>query len=282
MTTPPRLAPPCWRSTLPPPRSSASPAATSRSRAFPRSPQALIQRMRRYQYARSASFAGWTPDGGLTVTTRFGNTSQLHVVDMPMGARRQITFFDEPMNGGSWSPTGARKGVVYIRDSGGDENYQLEYLDPASANPVRLTDGRGRADTGVWSQDGTQLRIPVDGDAPASQPTSTSTIRSTAWRRVGLRGAEVGWDVADWSPDGKSLLIDPLRVGQRELLSAPTTSRPPEKQEIEPSKVKAAARRQFLARRQGRVLHVRSRQRVPHAALRGPRDGQGRRRSPIT
>ena len=84
---------------------------------IPEIPKELIQRLRRYQYSRGASFASWTPDGRLTISTRFGNTSQLHVVDMPMGARRQITFFDEPVSGGSWSPTGARKGIAYIRDS---------------------------------------------------------------------------------------------------------------------------------------------------------------------
>src|SRR5688572_33328857 len=30
---------------------------------IPEIPQALIQQLRRYQFARGASFAGWTPDG---------------------------------------------------------------------------------------------------------------------------------------------------------------------------------------------------------------------------
>ena len=36
--------------------------------------------MRRYQNTRSALFAGWTPDGQITISTRFGNTNQLHLV----------------------------------------------------------------------------------------------------------------------------------------------------------------------------------------------------------
>ena len=71
---------------------------------IPEIPTALIERMRRYQNTRSALFAGWTPDGQITISTRFGNTNQLHLVSQPMGARRQITFFDEPVTGGSWSP----------------------------------------------------------------------------------------------------------------------------------------------------------------------------------
>ena len=55
---------------------------------IPEIPPELQQRMRRYQFARGAFFADWTPDGRVTVSTRFGNTNQLHVVDTPMGARR--------------------------------------------------------------------------------------------------------------------------------------------------------------------------------------------------
>src|ERR1700741_5010666 len=112
---------------------------------IPEIPKPLIDRMRRYQFARNASLAGWTTDGRITITTRFGNTPQLHVVDRPMGDRQQLTFFHEPIGGGEWPPTGARRGIAYVRDVGGDENYQVESLDPANPVPVRLTDGSGRA-----------------------------------------------------------------------------------------------------------------------------------------
>ena len=127
---------------------------------IPEIPQELIQKLRRYQNSRSALLAGWTADGQITISTRFGNTNQLHLVSQPMGDRRQITFFDEPVTSADWSPTGARKGVIYTRDSGGDENFQLEYLDPAMASQVRLTDGTGRAGSGVWSEDGTRYAFP--------------------------------------------------------------------------------------------------------------------------
>src|SRR5687767_15988605 len=52
---------------------------------IPEIPQELIQQLRRYQFARGASFAGWTADGRITISTRFGNTNQLHVVEKPMG-----------------------------------------------------------------------------------------------------------------------------------------------------------------------------------------------------
>ncbi len=206
---------------------------------IPEIPDDLVKRMRRYQYSRSASFAGWTPDGRLTISTRFGNTNQMHIVDKPMGARRQITFFDEPINGGSWSPTGARKGMVYTRDSGGDENFQLEYLDPASADPIRLTDGRGRAGTGVWSPDGTKYAFPwtvktgVNTDIYVEDPLDRMTPAMV------YEAAETGWDVSDWSPDGKLLMLVRFISANESYLYVydPSTR---EKREIEPSKTKAA------------------------------------------
>src|ERR1051325_3417163 len=47
----------------------------------------------RYLEFRSASFNSWHPQRReMLVSTRFGNTSQLHVVRFPGGDRRQITF----------------------------------------------------------------------------------------------------------------------------------------------------------------------------------------------
>ncbi|MGH8129982.1 MAG: S9 family peptidase [Steroidobacteraceae bacterium] len=206
---------------------------------IPEIPPDLIQRMRRYQHVRSAVFTGWTPDGKITISTRFGNTSQLHLVDHPMGARRQLTFFDEPITGGTWSPTGTRKGVAYVRDVGGDENYQLEYLDPASADAVRLTDGRGRAGTGVWSPDGTRYAFPwtvrtgVNTDIYIEDPLDRRTPAMV------FEAPETGWDVTDWSPDGKSLLLVRfVSVNESTLHVYDLGSR--KLREIEPSKVKAA------------------------------------------
>ncbi|HWN06084.1 MAG TPA: S9 family peptidase [Steroidobacteraceae bacterium] len=222
---------------------------------IPEIPPELQQRMRRYQFARGASFEDWTPDGRITISTRFGNTNQLHVVDAPMGARRQLTFFDEPVNGGSWSPTGARKGVAYVRDAGGDENYQLEYLDPAAADPVRLTDGTGRAGTGAWSPDGTRYafqwtaRTGVVSDVYVDDPLDRRAPEMV------FEAPEVGWNAVDWSPDGKSLLlIHFVSVNESYLWTYDLATR--EKREIEPAKVKAARGGYFS--RDGKGVYITS------------------------
>ena len=67
---------------------------------IPAIPDSIGEKLNRYQNTRSAGFQDWTADGsGLYVTTRFGNTSQLHYVAEPGGARRQLTFFGEPVSG---------------------------------------------------------------------------------------------------------------------------------------------------------------------------------------
>ena len=214
---------------------------------IPEIPQELIQKLRRYQFGRSASFEGWTADGKITISTRFGNTNQLHVVSEPMGDRRQLTFFDEPVTSADWSPTGARKGVIYTRDSGGDENFQLEYLDPAMASQVRLTDGTGRAGTGVWSADGTRYafawtkRNGVNSDIYVEDPLDRMQPQ------IVYEAQETGWDVSDWSPDGKSLILGRfVSVNETYFYVYDLESR--KLTEIEPAKVKAGRGNAFFSR----------------------------------
>jgi dipeptidyl aminopeptidase/acylaminoacyl peptidase len=222
---------------------------------IPEIPPALVERMRRYQNTRSAMLEGWTPDGQITISTRFGNTNQLHLVSEQLGARRQITFFEDPVTTADWSPTGARKGVAYIRDAGGNENYQLEYLDPAAADPVRLTDGRGRADTGVWSPDGTKYafqwtaRNGVVTDVYIDDPLDKRAPELV------FEAPEVGWNAVDWSPDGKSLLLIHFVSANESYLWVYDLATH-EKREIEPSKVKAARGGNFS--RDGKGVYITS------------------------
>ncbi|MCG8504490.1 MAG: hypothetical protein MI755_07790, partial [Sphingomonadales bacterium] len=61
-------------------------------------PPDLARRLKQYGNTRSASFEDWDPaTGGLYISTRFGETTQIHKVTEPRGARRQITFYNEPV-----------------------------------------------------------------------------------------------------------------------------------------------------------------------------------------
>ena len=82
----------------------------------------------------------------MLISTRFGNTPQLHRVAMPRGARQQLTFYDEPVTAAWYEPRQGRY-VVFTRDVGGNEFAQLYRYDLADGRVTLLTDG-GRSQNG--------------------------------------------------------------------------------------------------------------------------------------
>ncbi len=79
----------------------------------------------RYLEFRAAAFNDWHPTRReLLISTRFADTAQLHLLRMPGGARRQLTFFNEPVAGGSFRPKSGEC-LVFAQDTGGGEFYPL-------------------------------------------------------------------------------------------------------------------------------------------------------------
>lgn len=171
---------------------------------IPPIPATLAAETRPYMEFRTASFAGWNSvDRSMLISTRFGNTAQIHRVATPMGAREQLSFEVEPV-GGSWSPSGDV--LVVGKDRGGDEFYQLYTL--ADGRLTLLTDGgRSRNGFGAWSQDGRLIgysstrRNGQDSDLYVMDPRDPSTARMVAEVSGG------GWAIADFSPDGRTALV---------------------------------------------------------------------------
>ncbi len=170
-------------------------------------PAAIAGEVRRYTESRSAGIADWHPQRReLLISTRFGNTNQLHIVRNPDGARRQITFFDEPVGGGSYDGTG--RYIVFGRDVGGNEFSQLYRLDLADGRVTLLTDGGRSQNGGVsWNRAGDRIaygstrRNGTDRDIYVMDPAQP------AGDRLVLQVTGGGWGVSDWSPDGKQLLV---------------------------------------------------------------------------
>jgi dipeptidyl aminopeptidase/acylaminoacyl peptidase len=170
----------------------------------PAIPAALAAETRPYMEFRTAGFAGWNAaDRSMLISTRFGNTAQIHRVAMPMGAREQLSFEVEPV-GGRWSPAGDV--LVVSKDRGGDEFFQLYTL--AEGRLTLLTDGaRSRNSFGAWSQDGRLIgyastrRNGRDSDLYVMDPRDPSTARMVAEVSGG------GWSIADFSPDGRTALV---------------------------------------------------------------------------
>lgn len=169
-------------------------------------PDGLWQRAEQLLEARSARLLDVSADGGLVlVTTRFGQTMQLHVVEGAMGARTQITFGREPVTSGAFQP-GDPAIVYFRRDVGGSENWQVYRLDRRTGHTELLTDGKSRHDGLVLSPDG--RRLAYDGTGRNGKDTDVyvaDTARPREARRV--FEAEGTWQPLDFSPDGKQLLV---------------------------------------------------------------------------
>jgi len=119
--------------------------------------KALAEKLRAYLNARSASAVDWTADGkGVFVSTRFGETTQLHLVTQPLGARTQLTFLEEPITGAASSPADPNL-VVYSWDVGGNEQWQFFALDLKTGQSRLLTDGKSRNDDMLFSNKGDRL-----------------------------------------------------------------------------------------------------------------------------
>ncbi len=169
-----------------------------------------------YMEFRSASFQGWNDaTGAALITTRFGNTAQLHEVKMPGGARTQLTFAAEPIAGGSWQTKSAGY-LFYVKDNGGDEYFQGYRLDNGA--PVLLTDGKSRNESFVSNADGTKIaysstrRTGKDTDIYLMDPRDKSTDRLILQRSGG------GWSVDDFHPgDGAVVLGEYVSINEANL-----------------------------------------------------------------
>src|ERR1700755_145324 len=108
----------------------------------PAIPTSLAQTAGRYGSYRSAILADWHPmRREMLIATRFGDTPQLHLVATPMGERHQLTFFADSVGNGTFHPNGGDY-IVFSKDIGGGEWFQLYRYDVKTGDVTLLTDGK--------------------------------------------------------------------------------------------------------------------------------------------
>ncbi len=176
---------------------------------IPAIPTTIVEEVKRYTESRAASFGGWHPTKlEMLISTRFGNTPQIHLVAAPLGARKQMTFFDEPVGSGGYDPIDG-KFFLFSRDRGGNEFSQLYRYDFADGRVTLLTDGgRSQNSFGPWSPDyrlrlyASTRRNGADRDIYVMDPRDAKNTN-----RLVLQVNGGGWGPQDWSPDGKTLLV---------------------------------------------------------------------------
>lgn len=172
---------------------------------IPEIPPGVVDRLQQYSNIRSAGFSDFRPEGGIYITTRFGETTQIHAVAEPMGMRRQVTFYDERAGGADVRPDGSGQ-FVFSKDIGGDEFYQGYLHDPETATNTRFTEAGTRNGGFTWSDDGARLAWSRqrDGDPDAdilvADPSDPDSVR------VALEG-EGALYPGDWSPNGRDVLV---------------------------------------------------------------------------
>lgn len=193
----------------------------------PEIPAALKERLNQYLNARSAVLQDVAPDGrAVLVSTRFANTSQLHLVEHPLGARTQLTFFDEPVAGARFetrdgqAATTHGQPILFLQDVGGGEAYQIHRLDRQTGRATLLTDGQSRHGALLLSRDGRRAafsstaRNGRDTDVYLIDLADPAAAAADGWTTAARRVTEEegSWWPVGFSPDGARLLVAQYRA----------------------------------------------------------------------
>ncbi len=167
----------------------------------------IVTSLNRYQNVRSAAFETWSADGqSLFIDTRFGDVGNLHRVDMPGGARHQITFFDEPVGQVARQPGGST--LLFTRDAGGSEFAQIFQLDPAGGDARMLTDGESRNGGVVWDREGRVFAYQSTARNGASNDIWLMDPEAPEDRKIVLESPDgTLWAPAEFSKSGSKILV---------------------------------------------------------------------------
>jgi len=174
---------------------------------IPPIPADIVDDLNRYQNVRSAGFREWTADGeGVYISTRFGDVSQIHRVDMPGGARHQVTFYDEPIGGVSRQPGGSS--VIFTRDAGGSEFAQIFLLDPIDGTTTMLTDGESRNGGTTWGRTGRRIAYSSTARNGASNDVWMMDPEDPSSAEIVLESPDgSAWGATEFSASGSKVLI---------------------------------------------------------------------------
>ncbi|MGA2536395.1 MAG: prolyl oligopeptidase family serine peptidase [Terracidiphilus sp.] len=173
---------------------------------IPPIPLALAEKAAPYTESRAAGFLDWTPgQRSMLISTRFGATPQVHQVLQPMGARTQLTFFPDRVANAIYPPHDSSWALL-TKDVGGNEFFQFYRFDQSTGAITLITDGKSRNLTPVFRPDGGAIaytstrRNGNDVDLWVEDPRDPTSARML------VSSAGGGLGVADWSPDGKSIV----------------------------------------------------------------------------
>lgn len=169
----------------------------------PATPPALQAAIAPYYNARSATFQDWLPDGSMLITTRFGDTYQVHRVARPGGARTQLTYFAEPINEAKVVP--GTSTYLYPRDVGGAEYYQ-GYVRTLAGGEIQLTAPNTRNMAFTFTKDGRTVVWSQVTPGDPNYDIVVADVANPAGRRTALEGTGAMAPL-DITADGRTALV---------------------------------------------------------------------------
>ncbi len=185
-----------------------NPPPAMRVEGVPPIPTKVAERVNRYVSSRAARMQSWHPTRReMLISTRFAETMQIHLVQMPGGTRRQLTFLPNRIDS-AWFEPRAGKYFVFTMDEAGDEIFHLHRLDLDTGEITQLTGGEDSVNSLDWTKSGSGQLIysSTTGDAKHSDIFLLDPLNPNQTRRL-ARVEGLGWDVLDISNDDTRVLI---------------------------------------------------------------------------
>ncbi len=198
-----------------------------RAEGIPAVPKALADRVGKYTDFKSVGVIAWHPTKrAMLVAYRRGATTQLHLLDQPMGTLEPVTDFPDPVASASFEP---KRGdyLVYARDTDGNEAAQLYRYDFAGKQTTLLTDPSEKHALGAWNHAGSAMLMEstqLDKTAGATKRDTVTTevslldpLKPETKRRIAsLPGG--GWGEFRWAKGDRTLYAREYRSANESVI----------------------------------------------------------------
>lgn len=195
-----------------------SPPPALHTQGLPPLPAALLTQTQRYNQVVGHSFADWHPSQREMLVLHRppgASTAQLFRLRTPGGALEPLTSGADRVSSAQWEPREGRF-IVFARDSGGNEAFQLYRLEPDTGATTQITQADQRHSLMSWVKSRSLAlvaSVPLDKTATAGRRAEITTTLSlldplnpSARRKLAdLPGG--GWFGGELSPDEKQVAI---------------------------------------------------------------------------
>lgn len=174
---------------------------------IPAIPNSIAVRLRPYHNVRYASFLDWLHrDSGMLIRTVFSETRQIHLIEIPKGMRRQLTFYTEPIDECTVCPDAREATFLFTKDSAGNEVGQIYKFDYVTGESRLLSDNTSKHNSVVWSRQGDKFAFRSNKREKRDYDIYLGDLRGNESFQLVLQEGGYWYPVA-FSPDDRKLLV---------------------------------------------------------------------------